>query len=127
MERPFLGRTKWRLERDAQIGAEIKEYLSAIEKVYPILERYSRSKKKLPDDIELPEKPPLLTWLDKVELWGFMEPGTYLDQPAVFMEDIEAAKRARDRYFREKTESKKVEMGAAAAFATAPRPQPLVG
>jgi len=46
----------------------------------------------------LPEHPEILDHLEKTEQWGFPNPGTWLDQPMEWLEDIEAAKAGRSRY-----------------------------
>lgn len=58
---------------------------------------------------EIPDKPPCLEALDKRERWGFPNPGTWLDQPLEYMEDLEAADAARVRFGVEQEEKAKQE------------------
>jgi len=49
-------------------------------------------------EVAFPELPETLHWLMKVEAWGLPNPGTFLDQPHRFMEDMDVAKQTRDTY-----------------------------
>lgn len=44
-----------------------------------------------------PPVPPCLEELERCEAWGFPNPGSWMDQPTEWMDDIEAAKRGRWR------------------------------
>lgn len=46
----------------------------------------------------------MLGWLNKVEQWGNVSPGTWLDQPKEFWEDVGAAKMGRDIFRAEQAE-----------------------
>ena len=65
--------------------------------VIPLLEMVD----SLPQNAPKPKIPaPLecLEWEGRVEKWGLLNPGTWLDQPKWFMEDIRAASRGRTQW-----------------------------
>jgi len=47
---------------------------------------------------ELPEPLNCLAWEERVDKWGLIDLGTWLDQPKWFMEDIRAASHGRARW-----------------------------
>jgi hypothetical protein len=47
---------------------------------------------------ELPEPLDCLAWEERVDKWGIINPGTWLDQPKWFMEDIRAAGHGRSKW-----------------------------
>ena len=49
----------------------------------------------------LPECPDTLLWSQRIAEYGLMLPGTWLNQPKEFMEDVEAAKLGRAKADRE--------------------------
>ena len=51
---------------------------------------------------ELPSVPDVMAWLERFEEWGMVQPGTWLDQPKWFMEDMRAARAGRDEYLGER-------------------------
>jgi len=99
---PFLAKEHQvrREIRSRKIEQECYGYYAAIDKLRPILENIHLLPPgaKLPD---LPEKPSSLEQWERVERWGFPNPGTWLDQPAEYMEDVEAARRGKERYVSE--------------------------
>ena len=119
---PFLDRYKpsmARLQRSSQIASEVENYLREVtQKIAP----YIGIVGLMPDAIDystLPERPEILDHLEKTETWGFPNPGTWLDQPAEWLEDLEAAKAGRSRY---QTRSE-AEQRAQDVFKSAPPPE----
>jgi len=47
---------------------------------------------------ELPEPLECLEWEGRVDKWGLLYPGTWLDQPKWFMEDIRATESGKRRW-----------------------------
>lgn len=100
MGTPFL-----RQERDALIAQEIETYLDVSRKAlesYQLQQLLPEGKRK---QITFPERPELLEWLRRIELWGLPNTGTWLDQPEGFLLDIEAAMLGRDNFRRKDMES----------------------
>lgn len=58
---------------------------------------------------EVPAPPDVLNWLERFEDWGMPNPGTWLDQPKWFMEDMRAAAQARDEARRKHAQATSVE------------------
>lgn len=52
----------------------------------------------------LPAIPDCLSWQERVDEWGLLDPGTWLDQPKWFMEDLRAAKTGKRRWQNEQVE-----------------------
>jgi hypothetical protein len=81
--------------------------------------------------IPFPEMPQPLHWLNQVETWGLPNPGTWLDQPAEFMADLEAARMGQHRYEKkQRVETKSPVTGFdpndfGPLFPDAPSPEPL--
>jgi hypothetical protein len=68
-----------------------------------------------------------LDHLDKVEKWGFPNPGTWMDQPKDYMDDLEAARHALQEYKTKKLETPEAKVAQQAiTFADAPAFEPLV-
>lgn len=99
---PFLAEGKpslRRIVRTMQIAEEVEAYLDAVAKLAPYasLPEGSLRGVKLP---ELPPRPDPMNWLDKMEAYGLPNPGTWLDQPAEFLEDMEGVRMGRQRHNR---------------------------
>lgn len=123
---PFLDEE--RLARDKEIVDEVIGYLEAGRNAlvdYEINQQLPEGKR---EDVAFPEMPDTLYWLGQVETWGLPNPGTWLDQPAEFMADIEAARRARQKFNREHEPLPRIPdlNDFDALFADAPPPQPLI-
>lgn len=88
-----------RIVRTMQIAGEVEAYLDAAAKLVPYasLPEDSLRGVKLP---ALPPRPDPMNWLDKVEAYGLPNPGTWLDQPCEFLEDMEGVRMGRQRYQR---------------------------
>jgi len=67
-----------------------------------------------------PPYPPCLEAFDSMERWGFPNPGTWMDQPVDWMEDVQAAELGRLRSRRKNTRPK-----TSAVFANAPTGETL--
>lgn len=65
--------------------------------VIPLLELAESLPQNAPKP-ELPEPLECLEWEGRVERWGLLNPGTWLDQPKWFMEDIRAASTGQDQW-----------------------------
>lgn len=60
----------------------------------------------LPQNVRLPELPmpsDCMIWSERIGRWGFPNPGTWMDQPKWFMEDMDAVERARDTFKAKRT------------------------
>ena len=114
------GPSDFRVARNKEIEAEVKAYLEAISNLGPYIEHMSIIPKEELAKLEIPNKPAILTWLERLEEWGFMWPGTFLDQQVEFMEDIATTKRVKAKVTRESVDKASIDAKAAAAFATAP-------
>ena len=108
MDFPFLTREAQsvRAKRSQAIADEVYQFFKALAAALPYYEAEKQGiaipKGKVPG---LPKAPEILSDLDAVEEWGLPNPGTWLDQPADYMEDIEAAKKGRERYREEQRQS----------------------
>lgn len=88
-------------------------YYEALERARPYLQqRHLLRPSEMP---KIPPRPQPLEMLEKVDKWGFPNPGTWMDQPKDFMADIEAARDARDEY-----KARPREPTVQASFADAP-------
>jgi hypothetical protein len=107
---------------------EVEGYLKAANEALLSYEINRQLPEKNREDVDFPEIPDTLEWLGKVETWGLPNPGTWLDQPAEFMADVEAARRGRQKYNREYEPAPRVPdlSDFDTLFADAPPPQPLV-
>jgi len=114
-----------RIERDKEIEKEVRAYLEGIALVAPYLEHIDMIPKKELAKIKVPKKPEVLIWLEKVEKWGFMWPGTYLDQQIEFMEDIETVDRVRQTFRNERMQASSTQFSLQNAFDKAPAPTRL--
>lgn len=99
---PFLEERKprpARIRRTLRIADEVQAYLDFIgEKIVPYARFVGVPGLDLPTP---PPKPEPLDWLEKRERWGFPNPGTFLDQPMEWMEDLEGARIGRARHVNE--------------------------
>ena len=93
------GPTPERVRRTNAIVKEIEQYYSDSSDYYRQLEWQNSGlvPNKYKKDITHPSLPPLLVWVERVDRYGLPNPGTFLDQPADFMEDIEACKLGKQR------------------------------
>ena len=95
---PFLSKPRAeRQERTLAIFTAVKDYLDKIAAALP----YYKMQGVLPQGTpmpNIPDKPSCLEALDKRERWGFPNPGTWLDQPLEYMEDLDAADAAKTRF-----------------------------
>lgn len=123
---PFLDEGE-RLARDREIVDEVVGYLKAASDALMDYEIQQQLPETMREDVEFPTMPDVLHWLGQVETWGLPNPGTWLDQPAEFLADVEAARRGRQRFNREHEPVKIPNLSDFdAMFADAPPPQPLV-
>ena len=76
-----------------EADSDVYAYYQAIKSVQPYID-HGVPLEKLP---KLPSRPEILDWLDRVERWGFPNPGTFLDQPVLFLAQIEGAQAGRKR------------------------------
>ena len=89
---PFLGASSHRTRKERnETKNEVYAYYKAIKSVQPYINE-GVPLEKLP---KLPSRPEILGWLDRVERWGFPNPGTFLDQPVLFLAQIEGAEAGR--------------------------------
>lgn len=109
---PFLSKPRAeRLERTLAIFTEAKDYLDRVAAALP----YYEMRAVLPQNTPLPKIPPkplCLEALDKRERWGFPNPGTWLDQPKKYMEDLDAADAARAQFKAEQEQKAQQEVVA---------------
>jgi len=95
---PFLvSYSPERYERSEEIKREVREYLRQLKAALPLHQMAS----VLPQNARLPElpmPPDCMIWSGRIERWGFPNPGTWMDQPKWFMEDMDAVERARDAF-----------------------------
>jgi len=63
----------------------------------PLLEMANSLPQSMPRP-EIPKPLECLEWEGRVEKWGLLNPGTWLDQPKWFMEDIRAAGRGQAQW-----------------------------
>jgi hypothetical protein len=123
---PFLDED-YRLARDREIMDEVQGYLKASAEALMDYEINRQLRVDLRKPVEFPEEPEVLTWLERVETWGLPNPGTWLDQPAEWLADVEAARRGRDMHNRGNKPTTVPDLNDFdALFADAPPPQPLV-
>jgi hypothetical protein len=92
------GPSNERIIRSSHIAAEIRSYITAAADLQRKADwqRAGLVPERFQEDIVRPELPNLLLWLYKVDQYGFPLTGTFLDQPAEFLEDIDAARLAAD-------------------------------
>ena len=114
-----------RVKRDVLIEEEVRPYIEAIKELGPYLKYKELIPKEELNKLEVPRKPEVLIWLDRVDKWGFLEPGTYLDQQVEFMDDLETARRIREMTLREKQGTGVSQAAIDRAFAEAPTPERL--
>lgn len=77
--------------------------------IVPLLEIASSLPQNAPQP-KLPEPLECLEWADCVDKWGLLNPGTYLDQPKWFMEDIKAASSGRIKWRRAQIKQESVDI-----------------
>jgi len=95
---PFLTSTSLkRHQRSLAIIQEVHEYFKALAVAMPYLEIASSLPQNAPRP-NIPVIPDCLDWQERVDQWGLSNPGTWLDQPKWFMEDIRAASDGRRRW-----------------------------
>ena len=95
---PFLVETSTdRYRRSLAIIQETAEYLEKLSTIIPLLEMADSLPQNMPRP-KLPEPLECLEWVDRVEKWGLVNPGTFLDQPKWFMEDIRATNSGRAKW-----------------------------
>lgn len=82
---------------------ETAEYLGNLSAVMPLLKMASSLPQNAPQP-KLPEPLECLAWEERVGKWGLVNPGTWLDQPKWFMEDIKAADHGRSQWRSEQCE-----------------------
>lgn len=102
MDLPFLGQEARaaRAQRSQAIADEVYQFFKALAAALPYLDAKQQGV-VLPENAKIPAvpaTPEILEELDAVERWGLPNPGTWLDQSADYLEDIEAARRGRERY-----------------------------
>ena len=86
---PFLGESsRYAKTVKGETEKEVHAYYEAIKSAQPYLDNGVPLEKL---KIKLPSRPNILDWLDRVERWGFPNPGTFLDQPVLFFAQIEGA------------------------------------
>lgn len=97
---PFLGeaQVKVRKRRTQAIVKEAQAYLEAAAEAVRQEDKRALLGVETGPQVEYPVEPPLLRWLDRIEQWGLPLPGTFLQQPAEFLEDVEAARLGRELY-----------------------------
>jgi len=126
---PFLGKDAQaaRLRRSQEIADEVYSFFEALAAVLPYHEAKKRG--QVPQNAPVPQTPAppdCLEELDLVERWGLPLSGTWLDQPADYMADIEAARRGRDRFQEEQQERTKGPSKLDAFAAVMAKAKPLV-
>lgn len=101
---PYLD-DAYRLKRDQEIADEVASYLEEAHEALVLngIQQLKPEAKRKP--IPFPERPDTLYWLTRVDAWGLPNPGTFLDQPAEFLADVEAARRGRDQYARQQSKT----------------------
>ena len=93
------GPTPDRMRRTNAIVKEIEQYYVDSSDYYRQLDWQNSGlvPNKFKKDIVHPELPSLLVWMEQVDRYGLPNPGTFLDQPADFMEDIESCRLGKQR------------------------------
>jgi hypothetical protein len=88
---PFLIETSTdRHRRSLDIIQETLVYLGEVSVAMPLIEMADSLPQNAPRP-SLPESLECFEWERRVDKWGLLNPGTWLDQPKWFMEDIRAA------------------------------------
>lgn len=83
--------------RTLAIIQETRDYLTSLSAIMPLLETASALPQNAPKP-KVPEPLECLEWAGRVDKWGLLNPGTWLDQPKWFMEDIRAVSTARSQW-----------------------------
>jgi len=87
--------THFRAKRTQDIIDEVKQYYTKLATFWQAKEwrKTGLVPPKKQDELpEEPDVPDVLLWLSRVNAYGLPNPGTFMDQPVDFMEDMEAAR-----------------------------------
>ena len=87
------------MRRTNAIVREIEQYYTDSSDYYRQMEWQNSGfvPNKFKKEIQHPQLPLLLVWMEQVDRYGLPNPGTFLDQPEGFMEDIEACRLGKQR------------------------------
>ena len=94
MEKPFLDGLSKQAQREREETAkQVYEYYQSVKAAQPYLENNVPSDKLPP----IKERPEILNWLVQIERWGLPDPGTWMDQPMLFLAQVEGAMNGKKR------------------------------
>ena len=91
-----------RAERSRAIADEVYSYFKQLAIAVPFIE--AKRAGQVPPGAEIPEipsVPPYLKELETVERWGLPCPGTWMDQPQEYLDDLDAARDGRSKFMNE--------------------------
>ena len=115
---PSIARShQWAAREREEARQTVQEYYERLKQAQPYV-RLGVSLEKLTP--KLPSRPPILDWLDRVERWGFPNPGTWLDQPILLLAQLEGAREGKEQALSEE------ESPTSDVFSQAPPPKPLM-
>lgn len=124
---PSSAYATWRELRNQSIIKEVKAYLTSMREVMPKLEMYYAGTVPgipLPD---IEDAPGCLVELERVERWGFPNAGTWADQPADYIQDIESARVGREAHKFISRAKSNITAAVDQVFANAPAPNSFAG
>jgi len=109
-----------RLRRSSRIASEVYGYLVFVADRLAPYASLPPEKLRQIDLPEPPERPQTLEALEQVERFGLPNPGTWLDQPVSYLQDIEAARRGRTRFDRRQASEAERKVSQATSDAVVP-------